>query len=57
MGFAPGFARTDLMAIDSRRGHTMDALAGFNLNLANPVDAGGAGDGEVSLRVVELAMS
>ena len=45
------------MAIDSRRGHTMDALAGFNLNLANPVDAGGAGDGEVSLRVVELAMS
>ena len=57
LGSAPGLARADLTAIGSRGEHTVDTLAGFDLDLANPVDAGGAGDGAVSLRVVELAMS
>ena len=35
----------------------MDALAVFDLNLANPVDAGRSSDGEIALRVVELLLS
>lgn len=45
------------LLVRGREGPIMDALAVFDLDLANPVDADGSSNGEIALRVVELLLS